>query len=92
MFTTRSLLILIFLVKLLWRLRRYPTKTPSQAAVGRQIYPPPYNGSGVLDHIFCVYLRDAEPIEQRFREWLETNYNLTEITLDFQEWRAGIGR
>ena len=52
----------------------------------------PYSKSGVLGHVFRVYLRDAEPIGQSFREWLETNYDPLEITLDFQEWRAGVGR
>jgi protein tyrosine/serine phosphatase len=52
----------------------------------------PRSGSGVLDHVFRVYLRDAEPLGQGFRQWLETGYDPTKITLDFKEWRAGVGR
>ncbi|PVA06712.1 tyrosine-protein phosphatase [Thalassorhabdomicrobium marinisediminis] len=48
--------------------------------------------SGVLDHIFRVYLRDVEPGGQGFRNWLETGYNPKMIKADFNDWRAGAGR
>ncbi len=48
--------------------------------------------SGVLDHVFRVYLRDAEPSGQGFRAWLETGYDPKAIGADFKDWRAGAGR
>ncbi|SLN43304.1 hypothetical protein PSJ8397_02212 [Pseudooctadecabacter jejudonensis] len=48
--------------------------------------------AGVLDHIFRVYLRDAAPRGQGFRDWLETVYDPADIKADFDDWRAGAGR
>ena len=52
----------------------------------------PRTRAGVLDHIFRVYLRDAAPAGQGFREWLETVYDPATIQADFDDWRAGAGR
>lgn len=48
--------------------------------------------SGVLDHVFRVYLKDVAPTGLGFREWLETGYDPQAIEADFKEWRAGAGR
>lgn len=50
------------------------------------------HASGVLDHVFRVYLRDVEPTGQGFRDWLETGYDRVAIAADFKDWRAGTGR
>jgi protein tyrosine/serine phosphatase len=52
----------------------------------------PRSRAGVLDHVFRVYLRDAEPSGVGFREWLEEGYDPEAITADFKDWRAGVGR
>ncbi|WP_375281268.1 tyrosine-protein phosphatase [Pseudooctadecabacter sp.] len=52
----------------------------------------PRTRAGVLDHIFRVYLRDAAPAGQGFRDWLETVYDPAEVQADFDDWRAGAGR
>lgn len=52
----------------------------------------PRSKAGVLDHVFRVYLRDAEPTGLGFRAWLEDGYDPQAITADFYDWRAGAGR
>lgn len=52
----------------------------------------PRSRAGVLDHVFRVYLRDAEPAGLGFRAWLEDGYDPQAITADFYDWRAGAGR
>lgn len=52
----------------------------------------PRSKSGVLGHVFRVYLRDAEPLGIGFRAWLEKGYNPETITADFQDWRKGVGK
>jgi protein tyrosine/serine phosphatase len=47
----------------------------------------PLSKAGVLDHVFRVYLRDAEPQGQGFRSWLENGYDPDAIEADFKEWR-----
>lgn len=48
--------------------------------------------SGILDHVFRVYLNDGEPQGVGFRDWLETGYDAGTITADFKDWRSGAGR
>lgn len=48
--------------------------------------------SGVLDHVFRVYLRDVASSGQGFRDWFDTGYDPQAITADFKDWRAGAGR
>jgi protein tyrosine/serine phosphatase len=52
----------------------------------------PRSKSGVLGHVFRVYLRDAEPLGIGFRAWLEKGYDPETITADFQDWRASRGK
>jgi len=52
----------------------------------------PRSKSGVLGHVFRVYMRDAEPSGQGFRTWLEKGYDPDAITADFKDWRIGAGR
>lgn len=46
--------------------------------------------SGVLDHLFRVYLRDGAGLD--FRHWLETAYDPAAIAADFEDWRNKTGR
>ena len=52
----------------------------------------PRSASGVLDHVFRVYLRDGEPHGLGFRAWMENGYDPASIETDFKDWRAGAGR
>lgn len=50
----------------------------------------PHSRSGVLGHVFRVYLRDVEPRGLSFRDWLETEYDPDAITADFKLWRRSL--
>jgi protein tyrosine/serine phosphatase len=52
----------------------------------------PRSKAGVLDHVFRVYLRDAEPQGQEFRAWLENAYDPALTEADFKDWREARGR
>lgn len=64
----------------------------TRTQLGRRWVHFPRTRAGVLDHIFRVYLRDAAPAGQGFRDWLETVYDPAEVQADFNDWRAGAGR
>lgn len=48
--------------------------------------------SGVLGHVFRVYMCDVEPSGLDFRGWLETGYDPAAIEADFDTWRKRAGR
>lgn len=50
------------------------------------------SASGVLDHVFRVYLRDAAPSGTGFRDWMRAGYDPATIEADFKDWRRGAGR
>lgn len=52
----------------------------------------PRSKSGVLGHVFRVYLRDVKPLRISFQSWLENGYDPVAITEDFQDWRKNTGR